>query len=205
MTKSEFEILLQKPESSNLDFKRCQYEIINDTGNVKTAKFVKDIVSFCNTIRTETSYIIIGVEIKDNGIKELLGLNKNVDDSIFQEKVKNKVFPIPNFLYHTIQYHDKTFGIIEIPVKKYSAPISSTIKFKGLEPGKIYFRRGSSNSEADFREIIMINKWMESLPEEIQENSLSDQISQMILKSHPVNLHYQNVLQKFHNSHINLI
>ena len=182
MTIEEFEILLQKPESSNLDFKQCQYEIINDSGNIKTAKFVKDIISFSNTIRTETAFIVIGVGINDDGSKKLIGLNKYIDDSTFQEKVKNKTLPIPYFFYYTFQYSDKTFGIIEIPVKKYSEPISPTINMKGLESGKIYFRRGSSNSEANGREAITINKWMESLPDKIKGESLPSEISQTILK-----------------------
>lgn len=181
MTISQFENLLKKPESSNLDFKRNQYEIINDSGDIKTAEFIKDIISFSNTIRSETAYIIIGIGIKENGDKEMIGLNKHIDDSIFQDKVKNKVFPIPQFLYYTIQYDNKTYGIIEIPIKKYSEPISATIKMKGLEIGKIYFRRGSTNSEATGREVIMINKWLESLPEEVLDKALSDEISQIIL------------------------
>jgi len=177
MKEQEFEILLQKSESSNLDFKRSQYEISKDVDNINVSKFVKDIISFSNTIRTETAYIVIGVAINEDGTKELLGLDKNVDDSIFQEKLKNKVFPIPNFLYYTVHYNEKAFGLIEIPIKKYSEPISPTIKLKGLEPGKIYFRRGSANSEATGREIIMINKWLESLPDELDKNSLSSEIS----------------------------
>jgi len=180
MREQEFEILLQKSESSSLDFKSCQYEITKDVDNVNVSKFVKDIISFSNTIRTETAFIVIGVSINEDGTKELVGLDKNVDDSIFQEKVKNKVFPIPNFLYYTVHHKDKAFGIIEIPINKYSEPISPTIKLKGLEPGKIYFRRGSSNSEATGREIIMINKWLESLPEEMNKNSLSNEISMIL-------------------------
>jgi hypothetical protein len=70
----------------------------------------------------------------------------------------NKAFPNPVFSYYTFKYSDKQFGILEIPIRKYSEPISPTIKMRGLEPGKIYFRRGSTNSEANGREVITINK-----------------------------------------------
>ena len=183
MTNDEFENLLNNPESFILDFKRSQYEIINDIDNIKTAKFVKDIISFCNTIRTDSAFIIIGVDILENGEKVLIGLDKNIDDSTFQEKLKNKVIPIPFFLYYTIQYNEKTFGVIEIPVKKYTEPISGTIKMKGIEPGKIYIRRGTSNSEALGREIIMIDKWLHSLPHEhVQSESLPESISIILLE-----------------------
>ena len=53
---------------------------------------------------------------------------------------------------------------------------------KGLEPGKVYFRRGSSNSEANAREIITINKWLESLPDRTSELSLPLEIPKLIAK-----------------------
>lgn len=180
ITKSDFEVLLLKSESSTLDFKRDQYNFANDKDKSKTAKFIKDIISFCNTIRTETAYIIIGVEVSDDGSKNLIGLNENVDDSVFQDKIKNKVTPNPVFSYFTFQYLDKSYGILEIPIKKYSEPLSPTLKMKGLEPGEIYFRRGSTNSEATGREVITINKWLESLPDEIKEGSLSDEVHQLV-------------------------
>lgn len=183
MNIDEFDNLLKNPESNILDFKRCQYDFSNDTGDIKTAAFVKDIISFSNTIRTVPAYIILGVGILESGEKQLFGLDKNIDDSVFQEKIKNKVIPIPFFQYYTIQYKEKNFGVIEIPVKKYNEPISGTIKMKRIEPGKIYMRRNSSNSEALGREIIMIYKWLESLPfEHMQLRSLTENISQILLE-----------------------
>lgn len=182
ITISDFEALLLKSESSSLDYKRSQYDFVNDRDKSKTAKFIKDIISFCNTIRTETAHIIIGIEVADDGSKNLIGLNEHIDDSVFQDKIKNKVSPNPVFSYSTFQYSEKYYGIIEIPVKKYSEPISPTLKMKGLEPGEIYFRRGSTNSEATGREVITINKWLESLPDEIKEKSLSDEIHQLLTR-----------------------
>lgn len=182
MTTSEFENKLKNPESSILDFKRSQYDILNDSGDINTAKFVKDIISFCNTIRTETAYIIIGVDLAEDGTKDLIGIDKHIDDAVFQEKIKNKVIPVPIFNYDTIDYQGKIFGIIEIPIKKYPEPILGVKKMKGIEPGKVYFRRGSSNSEALGRDTIMIYKWLESLPADIEEESLLNEISRIMLK-----------------------
>lgn len=58
ITNSDFESLIWKSESSSIDFKRNQYNIINDFDKTNTAKFIKDIISFCNTIRTESAFII---------------------------------------------------------------------------------------------------------------------------------------------------
>ncbi|MFW6047443.1 MAG: helix-turn-helix domain-containing protein, partial [Candidatus Woesearchaeota archaeon] len=171
-----------KSESSILDFKKKQYPILNDSQKIKTAAFIKDIISFSNTIRSESAHIIIGIEEKNNGDKEIIGLDQCIDDSIFQEKIKDKVFPVPIFSTYSIRYNNVTLGIIEIPVKKYSLPISPTIKMKGLEPGKIYFRRGTSNSEANGREIIAINKWLESLPDLDDDNTFFERTSDILIK-----------------------
>lgn len=121
MTHTEFEKILLQAESTTLDFKRQHYNFSNDTDNRKTAEFVKDIISFCNTIRNETAYIIIGVGVKPDGTKELIGLNEHIDDSVLQDKIKNKVLPIPKFSYYTYNYNNVVFGIIEIPVKNMKA------------------------------------------------------------------------------------
>ncbi|KAF0200870.1 MAG: hypothetical protein FD170_3151 [Bacteroidetes bacterium] len=178
-----FENILNNPESDILDFKREQYDFFNNSNEINTAKFVKDIVSFCNTIRTETGYIILGVSITENGEKELIGIDKFVDDAIFQEKIKNKVTPVPYFSYSTIKFKDKIFGVFEFPVKKYEEPIFPTVKMKGLELGKVYYRRGSSNSEAVGREVILINKWLESLPSHSDSTSINDEVSEIMIKT----------------------
>lgn len=183
MTNEIFENILSNPESDILDFKREQYNFLKENNDFNTAKFVKDIISFCNTIRTETAYIVLGINIKENGEKELIGINHFVDDAVFQEKIKNKVTPIPYFKYSNTSFNGKTFGILEIPVRKYEEPIFPIVKMKGLEPGKVYFRRGSSNSEATGREIILINKWFESLPSLSNNSSIYDEISEIMLRT----------------------
>lgn len=161
MTTEEFELLLIKNEGETIDFKRENYDLINTTDDNK-AKFVKDIISFANTIRKESAFIILGVETTENG-KVFHGLNKQIDDAILQDQFKTRVFPFPHFIYKTLNYKGQDFGIIEIPLKRYPEPIAPVVKMRGLEPGKIYIRRGSSNSEAVGKEILLIDRWIKSV------------------------------------------
>ncbi len=169
-----FEQLLQKPESSTLDFKRDLYDFtssIEEERYGKLAKFIKDIVAFTNTIRSETSYIILGVE-EQHGKKILHGITSHIDDASLQEKIKDKVHPKPQFTYYPFEYEGKQFGIIKIPVYKYFepckiAPCKNLKKMKGLELEKVYIRRGSSNQPATEHEIVQIYDWLRGL--EIQE------------------------------------
>ncbi|WP_164905147.1 ATP-binding protein [Aequorivita ciconiae] len=145
-----------------MDFKKELYDFQNHQDG--TSKFIKDILSFCNTVRNETSYIIFGIKEMGDSSLDLLGISENIDDSILQEKARTKIFPSPGFKYYTLSYKSKLFGILEFPVTKYEVPLSPTTKMKGLEPGKFYFRNGTSNTEASGLESIHIGKWLDSLP-----------------------------------------
>lgn len=182
LSANEFEQLLNSPESSVLDFKLSMYDLSRDADGGNTAKIVKDIISFTNTIRIQTSYIIIGVEEKEDGSKNLIGIDKRYDDAIFQDKVKDKTNPKPHFLYYNLNYQEKIFGIFEFPVTKYQLPISPIEKMKGLVVGQVYFRRGSSNAEATGHEVISIHNWLLSLPQSYESFSILDE-SSILMKS----------------------
>ncbi|WP_291134814.1 ATP-binding protein [Flavobacterium sp. UBA7663] len=181
ITEKEFESLISKNESSILDFKGEFYDFNNDKTKFITAKFVKDVISFSNTIRTETSYIIFGIQELDNGELEFKGINEKIDEAILQDKIKDKVFPRPIFSFYTFNYKDILYGVIEFPVEKYEFPIVPIIKdLKGLEAGKVYYRNGTSNTEANAYDIIRINEWLKSLPLKTSLNSLENEISKFI-------------------------
>lgn len=167
MTKEIFEKLINESESSTLDFKKSEYDFSSNAPESKKAEFIKDIISFSNTVRKDTSYIIIGIEEGCNQ-QNLLGIQQITDDSILQQKVKGSVFPVPSFRYYPFIYEMLIFGIIEFPVKKYVKPISPTVKLKGLQPGMVYFRRNTTNDEANATEVIEINEWLNSLSESHQ-------------------------------------
>ena len=181
ITEKEFENLLDKTESSILDFKADIYDFKNDKNKSNTAKFVKDVIAFSNTIRTETSYIVFGIKELDNGEIELNGISNNIDDAIFQDKVKDKVVPRPIFSFFTIKHKSKLFGLLEFPIEKYEMPIIPSVnELKGLEAGKVYYRNGTSNTEASAYDVIRINDWFKSLPKKIESHSLNDEISSYI-------------------------
>jgi len=173
----QFEKVISKSESTIIDFKKKQYNV--KTGE-KTADFIKDIISFSNTIRNESAFIIIGIENLDDDTNICQGIDQHIDDSIFQQKIKDKVNPKPIFSYSVLKYKGKDYGVFEIPIKSYSEPISPIINMKGLEKGKVYFRRGSSNSEATIQEIISINDWLRSLKQSEIKNNTQNKLSRIL-------------------------
>jgi hypothetical protein len=176
----QFESLIERPESSILDFKKEMYNFDNDPDSKKLAEFVKDIISFSNTIRKESSYIIIGIEELPDKSKIFHGLNYDIDDAILQDKVKSKVHPRPDFRYYTIIYKEKKFGVFDFPVTFYDTPIYPVVKIKGLEPGKVYYRNGTSNTEALGLEVIKISDWLRTLADSNNPADKNEQISSLL-------------------------
>jgi len=182
MDKKKFEELINRAESHKIDFKSQQYDIIKDKTGEKTAEFIKDIISFTNTIRNESAYIILGIEELKDGTKIFHGINKHIDDETFQQKIKDKVNPKPIFSYSIFDYENKKYGIIEIPIRYYSEPIAPINKLKGLESGRVYFRRGTSNSEASNSEIIEINDWFRTLKQINSSIHKGSNLSDVLIK-----------------------
>ena len=159
-----FETIISMPESNQLDFKIEMYDLSRDDAEYsKTSKMVKDIISFINTTRITPSYIIIGIEAHKDGSKTLHGLKEGFDDAIIQDKVKDKINPVPIFETYILFYKEMKFGIIEFPVKPYKTFLSSTIKMKGVEAGVPYYRMNSSNQEAKGHKVIEIANWINSV------------------------------------------
>lgn len=168
--KQLFEELLKKPEWETLDFKRQQYDFTGSKSKKeeKTAEFVKDIVSFANTIRFESAYIIIGIE-EDKKTKEInrYGISKSdyIDGAEFAQKFYRKVDPHPKFTCDRyIDDEGKFYEIIEIPIYPYPKPCTTIRDIPPLEIGQVYIRRGSSKDSANKLEIDRIQGWLDSLP-----------------------------------------
>lgn len=162
-----FKTLLQKGEGEIIDYKEISYFSKGNKSDPKDSDFIKDILSFSNTMRSESAYILIGVkEVNRKG--EVVGMERNdsIDEASIQQKLKDKVTPIPKIVLHSLEYENKWVEIIEIPIYPISSPSVPTFSVGNkLRKDQIYLRRGSSNSEATFDEIIRLNNWLKMIPE----------------------------------------
>jgi len=161
--------LLRRDEGvGTLDFKSKAYRL--DNAHYK-ALFIKDVICMANTPRDHSAYILIGVHRKPDGTKEIVGVKEHPDDANLQELVNGQVRPVPKFQYRSVQYQGANLGVLEIfprrggpyiPIKEYP---------KKLNKDVIYFRRGSSNSEARAEEILEIAAWMKTADKETVKSS----------------------------------
>ena len=175
MNSALFDELIKSGESDIVDFKEIGYFVSTATSKKdKDADFLKDILSFANTIRERPAYIIIGV--KDNG--DRIGITEHdfTDNSVLQAKIKDKTNPIPKFSAYP--YHDKEgrkYQIIEIPVSWYSGPCLPTVALGNqIEKGTVYLRRLSSNEKAIPDEIAKLYDWLKALPRLTDLNAKAD-------------------------------
>lgn len=171
MTHEIFDELLDKGESQTVDYKEKHY--FSNEGSTaqdkkdKDAEFIKDILSLINTIRSTSSYIVIGVK-EENGKGIPVGINSYdlIDNAILQQKVKDKIIPIPKFTsYPYTDREGKIFQIIEVPVIWYPSPcVARFSKGDFIVNNKVYVRSDSSNTEADQIDIQRLNAWLNTIP-----------------------------------------
>lgn len=169
MTEEKFKEIINQNESQTLDFKKEIYKFSKNVSkgekNKEVGNFLKDILALYNTKRSETAYIIIGIEEKGDHTKNFVGISNSdkIDDAILQDKIKDKVNVIPEFSLSYIDYNNKTFGIIAIPLPQYSIPSVALKTYGVLKENTVYIRKGSTNTEARPEDTKVINSWLDEL------------------------------------------
>jgi hypothetical protein len=116
-----------------------------------------------NTPRDASSLIILGVKKRPNGEAELWGLDHPLDGADLQGQFKDRVYPIPDFSYSTVQHQGKEFRIIEIPPTR-RGPCVAIKDFPPLRGREIYIRRDSMNDVATPEEVAAIVQWVGQQP-----------------------------------------
>lgn len=185
MDKEIFESLLQYSEGRIIDYKRTMYDFSNDPQKENLFAFLKDIISFSNTIRNEASYIIIGVK-DEKGNKDFCGMPNSVDmdEAELQAKAKSKIFPHPYFNYHIVHHDEKRFGVFEFPIHKYDTLLSSRFDFKSkVKAGEPYHRVGSMNEPVSIQQGIQIHEWFKSLTHPSDSATISSCIKDLLYDS----------------------
>lgn len=165
MTPEQFEKLLATTEAPWIDFKSQKYALEEPQGRLS---LIKDIVAMANTPRSSSSFIILGVRSLPDGEHELLGLDTqaHMDDNEFQRAFDSNEVDFeskPKFYYSPFRYKEKSFGIFEIFPTADGPFISKKASGEKIKANVVYFRKGSTNSEASQRETKEIHKWFDSL------------------------------------------
>lgn len=156
LTLDQIKALCVQGESNRLDFKRDQYRFDNAVDGVK-AELLKDILSFANSFRGDSAYILIGVEEQESKIGKIVGIEKSqvIDGSKIQQFVNEKTNRmIPFDTYVTDCGNGRVVQVLEIAQCLKARPFYLKQKdFAQLKKHDVWMRVGSSSHIASPEEI----------------------------------------------------
>lgn len=156
ITESLLRELITRSENRPIDFKAQPHRLDNEHFN---SEFIKDVLAMANTPRDEAAFIIIGVKLREDGSRDLLGVKEHPDDADLQDKLNlARVEPRPNFIYQPVTLDGKSYGVVEIPLVR-DGPYFATRDYGTIKANRLYFRRGTKNDEATVKEQDAIYRW----------------------------------------------
>lgn len=168
--------LCMEGESSRLDYKRDQYPFEGATDPEKVELF-KDILTMANAFRSQTAYILIGVEQQDDGTGKVTGIAKDqfIDDAKLQQFINFKTNKQIDFISYSVPVGDNTIvQVIEIPVQR-ERPYYPAKRFVSIKEHAVWVRSGSSSHEAPPEEIAKMGR-----DDQIRQNQREIEISLVV-------------------------
>ena len=203
LTPEQFEHLLNENEGSSLDFKRSQYKFLNANEEEKS-ELLKDILAFANAFRRADAYILIGVQEKENGKAEIVGITENIDDAQLQQFINTKTQRPTEFSYFSFQRGEQIVAAIRIPVQH--RPIYLVKDYGKLKKNIVYIRRGSATAEASPDEIAQMGNSFGSSHMAIPQIRITFEDNSEILKIKLApyikdDLNINEIVEKYKNSH----
>ncbi|QLY81212.1 ATP-binding protein [Clostridium intestinale] len=147
----EKELLIQYIESQHecewLDFKERFYVIKHN----KDA-FIKDVVSFANSLQAKDKYIIFGVKDGNHGICGVLP-DTIPDISTLENLLVEKVEPQITIVLGSFVIDNKLIAFLKIPYSNENRPYMIKNECGTVKQGDIYIRKGSINVKATRRDL----------------------------------------------------
>lgn len=124
-------------ENTNLDFKAIQYK------KEKYDSFLKDIIAMANAKSSEDRFIIVGVNLKANGDRDIIGIGEDfVDEAIYQQIITENIEPELDFNYYPYEIDGIKLGVFRI-YNCFNPPYMLKKDFGKLNKGDSFIRKGS--------------------------------------------------------------
>jgi hypothetical protein len=106
-----------------------------------------------NSKTNEDKFIIIGINHKANGNRDIIGINEDfIDDAIYQQLINENIEPEIDFKYFPFEFKSKKIGVFQI--KNCSNPPYMLKKDYGkLKKGDCFIRKGSHQTRVTRKDI----------------------------------------------------
>lgn len=147
-------------ESTRLDFKAIQYD------GEKHEALLKDVMSMANADVEGEKLIVVGVNHKANGERDIVGIKKEefIDSSNYQQLIRKNIEPYIEISYEPHKYNGeneesngKFIGIIKIK-KSDNKPYMMKKKYEDLNQGDCFVRKGTQQDPMTRNDIVKIFK-----------------------------------------------
>jgi len=134
-------------ENTALDFKAIQYQ------KNKFEDLLTDIIALSNANSNEAKYIIVGVNHKPNGNRDIIGINEPfIDEATYQQLINENIEPEIEFHYSPYQFKTKTLGVFQIKAAN-NRPYMMKKDFGKLKKGDSFIRKGSHQTRITRKDI----------------------------------------------------
>ncbi len=208
-TTTLIELIENDHECEYLDFKAEQYK--------KHAKedLIKDIMAMANSQHNGNKYIIVGIKDIPGEQRQVIGIPplEFVDDSEYQQLIKNNIEPDINFRYYPFKYEEKVIGVFELTDCS-NKPYMLRKQLNKLPVGFCLVRKGShqciaTRSDYDWFylqkekfEVLILEPYMSSIEKEYGSADLRVTIRN--LSTNPVTIVY-GIVNVFNKEGVKLI
>ena len=154
------DIIDYENESTRLDFKAIQYD------GKKHEALLKDVMSMANADVEGEKLIVVGINHKANGERDIVGIEKEefIDPSNYQQLIRKNIEPYIEISYEPHKYNGeneedngKLIGIIKIK-KSGNKPYMMKKKYGGLNQGDCFVRKGTQQDPMTRNDIDKIFK-----------------------------------------------
>lgn len=132
------DLIKYENENTSLDFKAIQYE------KSQYEEFIKDIMSMANADVENDRYIIIGVNHKPSGDREMLNIGKKdfIDSAIYQQIIRENIEPDIKLDYFPYENEGNLLGIFKIS-NCFDQPYMMKKDFRKFKKGDSFIRKGT--------------------------------------------------------------
>ena len=138
-------------ENISLEFKAIQYK------KDQHEDLIKDIMSMANADVENDRYIIIGVNHKSSGDREILNIKERdfIDSAKYQQIIRENIEPGIKLEYFSHKYEGKLLGILKIS-NCFDQPYTMKKDFGTLKKGDRFIRKGTHVSRTMRRDLDVI-------------------------------------------------
>jgi Putative DNA-binding domain len=149
---TEFEYLLNLPESELLDWKTAFPTGLDQSARTDAHKkargtLLKDIQALANAPGDAVRHLVYGVHDKIS-TREVVGITHEIDDSVFRDWVRNAIEPSIRFAYESFEYDLKKIAVFTLYPSNERPHIAAQDMGDVLHKGQVWYRDGSRNRVA---------------------------------------------------------